>query len=327
MNTRQSTRLTLAAAICTVAAVLAGTPAWSAGYPAKPIRIVVPYPAGGGTDMLARAVGEKLMQRLGATVIVDNRPGGGTNIGMGLVAKANPDGYTLLIASVPLAINTSMYDKLSYDPVKELDPITLVASSALVLLAHPGVKASTIRELIDYSKANPGKLHFSSIGSGTSSHLAGELFKSTTGADMVHVPYKGSSPALIALLGGQVELMFSTMIAGMPHIQTGKTKALAVTTKARAAVLPNVPTIAETVPGFETVVWYGFLAPARTPKPIMSRLHSEITAALKMPDVVQRFTAEGADIVANRPEEFAAFLADERTKWAKVVKQSGAKVD
>lgn len=317
----------LATIMLSIAGAAAGQPASSAEYPTKPVRIVVPYPAGGGTDMLARAVGEKLTHRMGAAVIVDNRPGAGTNIGIGLVAKANPDGYTLLLASVPLAINPSLYNKLPYDPVKELDPITLVASSALVLLAHPGVKANTIRELIDYSKANPGRMHFSSIGSGTSSHLAGELFKSMTGADIVHVPYKGSSPALIALLGGEVQLMFSTMIAGMPHIQTGKTKALAVTTKERAAVLPNVPTVAETVPGFETVVWYGFLAPARTPKAIMSRLHSEITAALKMADVVQRFTADGADIVANRPEEFAAFLANERSKWARVVKQSGAKVD
>jgi tripartite-type tricarboxylate transporter receptor subunit TctC len=295
-------------------------------YPTKPIRIVVPYPAGGGTDMLARAVGEKLTQRLTVQVIVDNRPGAGTNIGIDLVAKANPDGYTLLLASVPLAINPALYEKLPWDP-KELEALTLVASSALVLVAHPGVKANTIRELIDLAKANPGKLNFSSIGSGTSSHLSGELLKTMTGIDLVHIPYKGSAPALTALLGAQVQLMFSTMIAGMPHIQSGRLKPLGVSSMKRAQVLPNVPAIGETVKGFETIVWYGFLAPARTPKAIMTRLHTEIAGSLKSPDVVQRFAAEGAEIVANRPEEFAAFLRDERVKWAKVVKQSGAKVD
>ena len=287
----------------------------------------MPYPPGGGTDLLGRAVAEKLTQRLGAQVIVDNRPGAGTNIGIDLVAKAAPDGYTLLLAGVPLAINPALYESLPYDPVKDLEPMTQVASSALVLLAHPGVKANTMRELIDLAKASPGKLNFSSIGSGTSSHLAGELFKTMTGTDMIHIPYKGSAPALIALLGAQVQLMFSTMIAGMPHIQSGKLKPLGVSSLKRAEVLPNVPAIAETVKGFETIVWYGFLAPANTPKPIMTRLHTEIVGSLKSPDVVKRFEAEGADIVANSPQEFAAFLRNERTKWAKVVKQSGAKVD
>ena len=295
-------------------------------YPSKPVRIVVPYPAGGGTDVIARSVAEKLMPRLGANVIVDNRPGAGTNLGIGLVAKAAPDGYTLLLASVPLAINPSLYDKPGWDP-KELDAITLAAASALVLVAHPSVKANSIRELIDFAKANPGKLNYASIGTGTSSHLTGELFKSMAHIDMTHVPYKGSAPALTDLLGGQVQLMFSTMISGMPHIQSGKLKALAVTSKQRAAVLPNVPALAETVPGFETIVWYGFLAPAGTPKPILTRLHTEIVNALKAPDVVQRFKAEGADIVANSPEQFAAFLANERAVWAKVIKQSGAKAD
>ena len=296
-------------------------------YPTKPIRIVVPYPPGGGTDLLGRAVAEKLTQRLGAQVIVDNRPGAGTNIGIDLVAKAAPDGYTLLLAGVPLAINPVLYESLPYDPVKDFEPMTQVASSALVLLAHPGVKANTMRELIDLAKASPGKLNFSSIGSGTSSHLAGELFKTMTGTDMIHIPYKGSAPALTALLGAQVQLMFSTMISGMPHIQSGKLKPLGVSSLKRAEVLPNVPAIAETVKGFETIVWYGFLAPAKTPKPIMTRLHTEIVGSLKSPDVVKRFEAEGADIVANSPQEFAAFLKNERTKWAKVVKQSGAKVD
>ncbi|MGZ8231403.1 MAG: tripartite tricarboxylate transporter substrate binding protein [Burkholderiales bacterium] len=317
-----------ATAVAAIFATIANSHAADAqSFPTKPIRIVVPYPAGGGTDLLARAVGEKLTQRLGATVIVDNRPGAGTNLGIGLVAKANPDGYTLLLASVPLAINPSLYQNLTYDPVKDLDPITLVASSPLVLVAHPAVKAGNIPELVQLAKANPGKLNFSSIGSGTSSHLSGELFKTMAGIDIVHIPYKGSAPALIALLGGQVQLMFSTMIAGMPHIQSGKLKALAVTSAKRAAVLPNVQALSETVPGFETIVWYGFLAPGKTPKPLLTKLHAEIAGALKLPDVVQRFKAEGADIVANRPEEFAAFLKNERVKWAQVVKQSGAKVD
>ena len=295
-------------------------------YPTKPIRIVVPYPPGGGTDMLARAVAEKLTQRLGAQVIVDNRPGAGTNIGIGLVAKGTPDGYTLLLASVPLAINPSLYENLPWDP-KELEPLTLVASSPLVLVAHPSVKANNMRELVDLAKSSPGKLNFSSIGSGTSSHLSGELLKVMSGIDIVHIPYKGSAPALTALLGAQVQLMFSTMIAGMPHIQSGRLKALGVTSQKRAEVLPKVGAIAETVPGFETIVWYGFLAPAKTPKPILTKLHTEIAASLTQPDVVQRFKSEGADIVANRPEEFGRFLANERVKWAKVVKQSGAKVD
>src|SRR5688572_28331382 len=240
------------------------SPAAAQKYPSKPVRIVVPYPAGGGTDMLGRAVGEKLTQRLGTQVIVDNRPGAGTNIGIALVAKGTPDGYTLLLASVPLAINPSLYENPGWE-AKELEPLTLVASSPLVLVAHPGVKANNIRELIDLAKANPGKLNFSSIGSGTSSHLAGELFKVMTGTDMAHIPYKGSAPALTALLGAQVQLMYSTMIAGMPHIQSGKLRPLGVSSLKRADVLPNVPAIAETVTGFETIVWYGFLVPAKTP--------------------------------------------------------------
>jgi tripartite-type tricarboxylate transporter receptor subunit TctC len=295
-------------------------------YPTKPVRIVVPYPAGGGTDMLGRAVAEKLTQRFGTQVIVDNRPGAGTNIGIDLVAKSTPDGYTLLLASVPLAINQSLYPNVPWKP-EELEPLTLVASSPLVLVAHPGVKANNIRELIDLAKSSPGKLNFSSIGSGTSSHLAGELFKVMTGTDLVHIPYKGSTPALTAVLGAQVQLMYSTMIAGMPHIQSGRLKALGVSSTKRAEVLPKVAAIAETVPGFETTVWYGFLLPAKTPRPIAARLHTDIVASLKAPDVVQRFKGEGADIVASTPEEFARYLASERVKWAKVVKQSGAKVD
>jgi tripartite-type tricarboxylate transporter receptor subunit TctC len=317
---------TLCALALTMSALGSHAPAAAQNYPSRPLRIVVPYPAGGGTDMLARAVAEKLTLRLGTTVIVDNRPGAGTNLGIGLVAKAAPDGYTLLIASVPLVINPSLYEKTGWDP-KELDAITLVAASPLVLVAHPSVKASSIRELIEFAKANPGKLNYASIGTGTSSHLTGELFKAMAGVDMTHIPYKGSAPALTDVLGGQVQLMFSTMIAGMPHIQSGKLKALGVTSKQRAPVLPNVPALAETVTGFETIVWYGFLAPAGTPKPIRARLYSEIVNALKAPDVVQRFKAEGADIVANTPEEFAAFLAKERVMWAKVIKQSGAKTD
>jgi tripartite-type tricarboxylate transporter receptor subunit TctC len=316
----------LCALALTLIALGSHAPAAAQNYPSRPLRIVVPYPAGGGTDMLARAVAEKLTPRLGTTVIVDNRPGAGTNLGIGLVAKAAPDGYTLLIASVPLVINPSLYEKTGWDP-KELDAITLVAASPLVLVAHPSVKSSSIRELIDFAKANPGKLNYASIGTGTSSHLTGELFKAMAGVDMTHIPYKGSAPALTDVLGGQVQLMFSTMIAGMPHIQSDKLKALGVTSKQRAPVLPNVPALAETVTGFETIVWYGFLAPAGTPKPIRARLYSEIVNALKAPDVVQRFKAEGADIVANTPEEFAAFLAKERVMWAKVIKQSGAKTD
>jgi tripartite-type tricarboxylate transporter receptor subunit TctC len=315
-----------AAVIALLACASAANAATAEKYPTKPIRIVVPYPAGGGTDMLGRAVAEKLTQRLGSQVIVDNRPGAGTNIGISLVAKGTPDGYTLLLASVPLAINPSLYENPPWEP-KELEPLTLVASSPLVLVAHPSLKANNVRELIDLAKSTPNKLNFSSIGSGTSSHLAGELFKVMAGVDIVHIPYKGSAPGLTALLGAQVQLMFSTMIAGMPHIQSGKLKAIGVTSLKRAEVLPKVAAIAETVPGFETIVWYGFLAPAKTPKPILTKLHSEIAAALKLPDVVQRFKLEGADIVANRPDEFDRFLQNERTKWAKVVKQSGAKVD
>lgn len=300
------------------------SPAAAQKYPSKPVRIVVPYPPGGGTDTLARAVAEKLTRSLGTTVIVDNRPGAGTNLGIGLVAKAALDGYTLLLASVPLAINPSLYEKPGWEP-KELDALTLVAASPLVLIAHPSLKATSIRELIDFAKANPGKLNYASIGTGTSSHLTGELFKTMAGVEMTHIPYKGSAPAQTDVLGGQVQLMFSTMIAAMPHIQSGRLKALAVTSRQRAPVLPNVAALAETVTGFETIVWYGFLAPAGTPKLVMARLHTEIVNVLKAPDVVQRFKAEGADIVANTPEEFGTFLANERVLWAKVIKQSGAK--
>jgi tripartite-type tricarboxylate transporter receptor subunit TctC len=303
--------------------------AQAGAFPNKPMRIVVPFPAGGTTDILARAVAQQLTQAWGQQVIVDNRPGAGGNIGSELVAKSAPDGYTLLMGTVGThAINPSLYAKMPYDHVRDFAPVILVAGVPNVLVVHPSVPANNVAELIAWGKANPGKLNFASSGSGTSIHLAGELFRVQTGIQMTHVPYKGSAPAIQDLLGGQVQLMFDNLPSALPQIKAGKLRALGVTSATRAAALPDVPTIAESgLPGFEASSWFGLLAPAGTPRDVVVKLDAEVAKWLASQDARDKLLAQGAIAAGGTPEDFSAHIAAETAKWAKVVKESGAKVD
>ena len=299
----------------------------SAAYPDRPIKLVVPYTPGGVTDALARYVAKGLADRVGQPVVVENRGGGGANIGADVVAKSPADGYTLLMGSAAThAINSSLYKKLSYDHIKDFAPITQVAQVPNILVVHPSVPANNVRELIDYAKKNPGKLNFGSSGAGGTIHLSGELFKTMAGVDMVHVPYKGSAPAVSDLLGGQVQVMFDSSV--VPHVKSGKLKALAVTSANRSSALPDVPTMAEAgLPGYESTAWFGILAPVGTPEPILSKLHVELTAVLKDPATQQWMKAQGFDAIGDTPAQFAAYIRKETDKWSKVVKASGATAD
>jgi len=318
------------AALCIAAMALVVAPlAGAQTYPTRPVRLVVPFPAGGTTDILARAAAQKLSEAWGQQVIVDNRPGAGGNIGTELVARSAPDGYTLEMGTVGThAINASLYSKLPYDHVKDFAPVILVAGVPNVLVIGPGLPVNSVQELIAYAKANPGKLNFASSGSGTSIHLSGELFKTLTGVQMTHVPYKGSAPALSDLMGGQVQLMFDNLPSSLAFIKAGKLRALAVTSTVRAAALPDVPTMVEAgVPGFEASSWFGILAPAGTPRDIVMRINGEVAKWLASPDAREKLSAQGAIAAGGTPEDFARHIGSETTKWAKVVKESGAKVD
>jgi len=298
-------------------------------YPARPVRFVVAFPPGGGTDIIARSIAQKLGERLGQQVLVDNRPGAGGNIGTDIVAKSSPDGYTLLMGSAgPLAINASLFARMPFDPIKDLAPVTLAASTPNVLVVHPSLPAATVRELIALAKARPGEINFASSGHGTPAHLAGELFNSMAGVKLIHVPYKGAAPALADLLGGQVQLMFSTMPPALPHVKDGKLRALAVTSLKRSPAAPDLPTVDEiALPGFEANTWHGVVVPAGTPGAIVARLNREIVAILHLPDVVERLSGQGAEALGSTPEEFAAYIKSESVKWAKVVRDSGAKAE
>ena len=317
-------RIALAGLLATLA-----SGAWAQAYPTKPIRLVVPFPPGGATDILARAVAQKLTDEWGQPVVVDNRPGAGGNIGSELVAKAAPDGYTLEMGTVGThAINASLYAKMPYDHVKDFAPVILVAGVPNVLEVNPSLPVNTVQELIAYAKANPGKLNFASSGNGTSIHLSGELFKVMTGVQMTHIPYKGSGPALQDLIGGQVQLMFDNLPPSLPQIKAGKLRALAVTSSTRSPALPDTPTIAESgLPGYEASSWFGVLAPAGTPPAIIAKLNAEIAAWLATPEAKEKMVALGANIGGGSPEDFAKHIAAETAKWQKVVKESGAKVD
>ncbi len=301
-----------------------------APYPNHPVRIVVPFPAGGTTDILARATAQKLTETLGQPFVVENRPGAAGNIGAEIVAKSPPDGYTMLMGTVGThAINASLYEKMPYDHVKDFVPVVLVAGVPNVLVVHPSVPAKSVQELIAYAKANPGKLNFASSGSGTSIHLSGELFKTMTGVSMQHVPYKGSAPALADLTGGQVQLMFDNLPSALPLIKAGKLRALAVTSLARASALPDVPTVAESgLPGFEASSWFGLLAPAGTPKDVVTKVNAEVAKWLATPEAKEKLAAQGAIVASGlTPDDFTRHIASETTKWQKVVKDSGAKVE
>ncbi|HJU23985.1 MAG TPA: tripartite tricarboxylate transporter substrate binding protein [Casimicrobiaceae bacterium] len=319
----------VALAFATLAA-LCGAPAIAQDdYPSRPIRLVVPFPAGGTTDILARAVAQRLSQTWGQQVIVDNRPGAGGNIGSDLVAKAPPDGYTLLMGTVGThAINPSLYKKMPYDHVKDFAPVILVAGVPNVLVVNPSLPVHSVQELIAYGKANPGKLDFASSGNGTSIHLSGELFKTMTGIEMTHVPYKGSAPALTDLMGGQVQLMFDNLPSSLAFIKAAKLRALAVTSATRSATLPDLPTLAESgLSGFEASSWFGVLAPAHTPPAIISKLNGAIASWLATQDAKDKLLAQGAIAAGGSPEDFAHHIDAETVKWAKVVKASGAHID
>jgi len=306
--------------------------AWGARadtYPSRPIRFVVAFPPGGGTDIIARLIAQKLSERLAQQVVVDNRPGAGGNIGTDIVAKSAPDGYTMLMGSAgPLAINASLFKTMPFDPERDLAPVTLAASTPNVLVVHPSLRVATVKELIALARTRPGQINFASSGFGTPAQLAGELFNATAGVKLVHVPYKGASPALADLLGGQVQIMFSTMPPALPHVKDGKLRALAVTSLKRSPAAPDLPTLAEAgLPGFEANTWHGVVLPAAASAEVIGKLNREIVAILHLPDVVDRLSAQGAEPVGSTPEEFAAYIKSETVKWAKVVRESGAKAE
>jgi len=297
-------------------------------FPSKPIKIIVPFPAGGTVDFFARVISTKLSEALGQSVLVENRAGAGGNIAAEAVAKAAPDGYTLLMGSEIIAINTSLYSKIGYDPVKDLAPITLVGTVPNILIVHPGLPINSVAELIALAKKTPGKISFASTGQGTSTHLSSELFKLMANVDMLHVPYKGGPPAIADLISGQVNMMFINMPTGITHVRSGKAKILAVSSIKRVAQLPDVPTVDQSgVKGFETSAWSGLYAPAATPADIINRLNVEVVKVLKQPSVREQLMAQGAEPVGDTPEEFSRFTLAEISKWAKIIKISGAKVD
>ncbi len=299
-----------------------------AQYPNKPVRLVLPFPPGGGTDTLGRVVGAKLSETLGQQVVIENRPGAGANIGAEVVAKSPPDGYTLLMGNIAHAINVTLYSKLGYDLLKDLAPVSLLASTPNIVVVHPSVPAKSVKELIAVARARPGNLDFASSGSGSSAHLAGELFSNMAGIKMTHVPYKGGGPAVIALLGGQVSVGFATTPSVISHVKTGKLRGLAVTGAQRSASAPELPTVSESgLPGFEVVGWYGLLAPSGTSREIIARLHSESVKLLKLPDVKERLAATGFEPIGTTPEQFGTYIRSEVEKWAKVVKAAGIRAD
>jgi tripartite-type tricarboxylate transporter receptor subunit TctC len=295
-------------------------------YPARPVRFIVPSAAGGGTDIIARAISLKLAESLGQPFVVENRPGAGQMIGIELVARSPADGYTILMAASTLAINPIMYKKVPYDPLRDFAPITQAATLANVIVVHPSLPVKSIAELIAYAKQRPGQLNFASAGIGTSPQMSIELLKSMAGIDMVHIPYKGTSPGVVDLLAGQVLVMAPNLLTALPYIKAGKLRALAVTSIRRSEGLPDVPTVAESgLAGYDSTQWYGVLAPAGTPKEIVARLHDEIVRALRDAEVGKRLAADGAEAVGSSPEEFAAFIRSESEKWAKVASAAGIK--
>lgn len=301
----------------------------AATYPDRPIRLVVTFPPGGPTDIVARAVGQKLSETLTQPVVVDNRPGAGGNIGTDVVAKSPADGYTLMLGSFgPMIISPFVYSKLPYDPVKDFAPITLAATSWFFLVVHPSVPVRSVKELIAYAQAKPGALTFSSSGNATPSHLAGELFNALAGVKIRHVPYKGGAPAVAAVIGGEVQMAIESPPPIVPQVKAGKLRALGAARPNRSPLLPDVPTVAEAgLPGFQAGSWYGFLAPAGTPQPIIAKLNAGMLKAIRSQELRQRFAAVGAEPVGNSPEEFGSFIRAELKKWEKVVRATGVKVD
>ncbi|MDW5444263.1 tripartite tricarboxylate transporter substrate binding protein [Polaromonas sp. SM01] len=312
---------------CASLALASGLAGAQSSYPNKPVKLVVPFAAGGTTSILARMLAERMGQQMGQPVIVDNRPGAGGNVGMDMVAKAEPDGYTILMGPIGLAINPALYAKMPFDPIKDLAPIGLYAGVPNLLVVHPAVPANNVKELVAYAKAHPGKLNYASNGNGTSSHLAAEMLKSAAGVDIVHVPYKGGGPAMQDLIGGQVSMLFDQMPAVLPQVQGGRVRALGVSSLKRSAAAQDIPAVSESVPGFDMTVWFGFLAPKGTPSDIVARLNSEMNRALKDPAFQAQLAGMGVTPMPSSSAEFGTFIRREMSHWAKVVKDSGAKLD
>ena len=299
-----------------------------AAYPAKSIRVIVGFPPGSGADITARVIGAKAEEALAQQVIVDNRPGAASNIAAELAAKAPADGYTLFIGTVANTINATLYPRLPFDFARDFAPVVLTTAAPNVLVVHTSVPAKSVKELIALAKIRPGQLNYASAGTGTAPHLSGELFNAMAGVRMVHIPYKGSPPAVTDLLAGEVALMFSPSSTVLPHVKSGRLRALAVTTATRLPSLPNLPTVAESgLKGYETITWFGFVAPAKTPPAIVTRLNTEIVKVLALPEVRNPFAIQGIEVIGGTPEQFASYIRDEITKWAKVIRLSGAKAE
>ena len=329
MMTKRQTLALLACALASATLPAANAQAPAASWPSKPIRWVVPFPPGGAMDAIARTLGEKAGKTLGQPFVIENKPGAGGNIGADFVAKQPGDGYTLMITSIGMATNKPLYGKLSYDPIKDFAPVSLLAVVPNVLVTNATQPdAKTAKDVIAAARKAPGKLTYASAGNGTSIHLAGEVFTSLAQVDMLHVPYKGSGPAVSDLLGGQVNYMFDSITSARPHIESGKLRALGVTTAKRSNTLPNVPTLAEAgLPGYEVSPWFAVFLPAATPKDIVAKVNSALLEAMKDPDVVKRFETIGAEPVGSTPEEMAQHLARESERWTKLIQERGIKLD
>ena len=310
------------------AAFLAATPSFAQPYPSKPIRIIVPYAAGGPSDIFARAVGQLLTEAWGQPVLIDNRPGASGNVGIAVAARSPADGYTLNTVSIAFAVAPALDGKLGYDPVKDLAPIALLATINNLLVVHPALPAKSVKELIAFAAARPGQVTFASGGAGGAQHLAGELFSSMANVKMTHIPYKGSAPGLVALIGGETMIGFTDMLITLPHVKSGKLRALAVTGSQRSGLMRELPTIAESgLPGYSVTAWFGLLAPIATPPDIIARISAEIVKGFRTAQMHERFAAMGADAVGGTPEQFAAFLKAEMAKWAKLVKTAGIRAE
>ncbi len=319
-------RRALSRAILIIAALAAAT-AWADTYPSRAVKILFGFPAGSATDTIARVIGQKLGDKWGQSIVIDNRPGAGGNIGSEIAARQPADGYTIFFGTVANAISTTYYSHLNYDYLKDFDPITLVATTPLVVVVNPKLPVHDIKELIAYAKAHPGEVSFGSGGVGTSNHLAGEMFKAATGTQMTHVPYKGTPAAYSDLLSGRIAVMFDNIVAAMPHVKSGALRAIAVTSAQRTPSLPDIPTVAETIPGFEAVSWIGALVPKGTPKDVEDKIYTDLVAVLHMPDVQRQLAVNGAVAVGNTPAQFDAWNRNEIAKWAKAIKVSGAHGD
>jgi tripartite-type tricarboxylate transporter receptor subunit TctC len=320
-------RILLGTVVCLFAAAMSLT-AKAADYPARPVHVIVGLTAGSGVDIMARLVGQKVAESMGQPFIIENRPGAGSNIATHFAAQAAPDGYTIFVPTIANAINATLYKNLQFDVLRDFSLVILAATAPNLLIVNPKVPASTVQEFIALAKKQPGKLTIGSSGIGTSPQMTGELFRRRAGIDLLPVPYKGGPEATAALLGGQIDSLFAITSTALPHIAAGRVRALAVTSRARSPLLPNVPTVAESgMPGFEAVTWFGFAVPTGTPRPIIDRLNVEIGKALAMPDVKQKLSAQGIDVAGGTPEQFGAYMHDEFAKWGQLVKDSGAKVE